>query len=135
MIRNAATAELLPQQPLRLLDLCCLGSFPDNFGDSESTTAQLYLRRAAQAADGLGSKSCRGRNAVVPNPTIAEVEQTSRALRNEDEEDEVQLQAQLSRWLDRTRLRCLKIKLQDKGAWQQRARIEDACLAQATFSF
>ena len=43
-----------------------------------------------------------------------------------------QLQAQLSRLTDRTRLRRLKDTLLSKGAWQQVTRIEDLCHAQVS---
>ena len=43
-----------------------------------------------------------------------------------------QLQAQLSRLTDRTRLRRPKDTLLSKGVWQQVTRIEDLCYAQVS---
>ena len=72
----------------------------------------------------------------VTNPTIASLEHPSSASQDEDSDDmdfsaprqsrlsAPQLQAQLSRHTDRTRLRRPKDTLLSKGAWQQVTRIE-----------
>ena len=46
-----------------------------------------------------------------------------------------QLQAQLSRLTDRSRLRRLKDTFLSNGAWQQVTRIEDLCHAQASLKW
>ena len=96
-------------------------------------------RKAAQAADEAWQQLVLGRNGlVVPNSTVAG--QSSSATQNQDEGDEVttgpsrksrlsavQLQAQVSRMLDRTRLRRLKVMLRSKGALHKCAGFEDLC--------
>ena len=80
----------------------------------------------------------------VANPTIASLEHPSSASQDEDSDDmdfsaprksrlsAPQLQAQLSRLTDRTRLRLPKDTLLSKGARQQVTRIEDLCHTQVS---
>ena len=80
----------------------------------------------------------------VANPTIASLEHPSSASQEEDSDDMdfsaprksrlsgPQLQAQLSRLTDRSRLRRLKDPLVPKGVWQQVTRIEDLRHAQVS---
>ena len=80
----------------------------------------------------------------VANPTIASLEHPSSASQEEDSDDMdfstprksrqcgPQLQAQLSRLTDRSRLRRLKDTLVSKSVWQQVTWIEDLCHAQVS---
>ena len=149
MIRSAATGGLVAQPLLDRLD-CLIQTASADFvctpDNSETATAQLYLQKAAQAAEEARQQVIQRLNgpAIVP-PTIADVEQgTLTSQRDDDDSDPTfapsrrqrlnapQLQAQLSRLSDRTRLRHLKNNLQAKGAWQQMTRIVDLCHAQVS---
>ena len=94
----------------------------------------MYVQKAAQAADEAWPQTAGGlQGPVVTNPTIASLEHPSSASHSDDRDSAPrkgrlsapQLQAQLSRLTDRSRLRCLKDTLFSKGAWQQVTRIED----------
>ena len=96
----------------------------------EQATAKLYVQKAAQAADEAWLQTNGGLHGLgVANPTIATLEHPSSASQDEDIDDmdisaprksrlsAPQLQAQLSRLTDRSRLRRLKDTLLSKGAW------------------
>ena len=107
--------------------------------------AKLFVQKAAQAPDEVWQRTIgRLHGPGVTNPTIASLELPSSASQDEDSDDmdfpvprksrlsAPQLQAQLSRLTDRSRLRRLKVSLLSKGAWQQVTRIEDLCHAQVS---
>ena len=104
--------------------------------DREKFIAQMYLQKAAQAADEV----VQGHNGpTVANPTTAEIEQNDPTSQQEDDGDEItfvttrkgrldapHLQAHLSRLSDRKWLATIKkAALLAKGARQQVAMIED----------
>ena len=113
----------------------------------ENPTARLYLQKAAQAADESWQPAVQGHNGpTITSPTILEIEQsgshliarqrkrlrtTFTTLRN-SRLSAPQLQAQLARLFDRTRLRRLENTLRTQGAWQQVTRIEDVCHTQVS---
>ena len=74
MIRDAATAGLLTEQPLgarldNLVEAASTASL-DTLDDGEKLTAQLYLQNAAQAADEEWQQIVQGHNGpTVTNPT------------------------------------------------------------------
>ena len=144
MIRGAAAAGLLPEQPLLArLDAsveAASAAFLGALDDSENPTAQVYLQKAAQAADEAWQQRVQGHNGpTITNPTIPHVEQTGFTSQHDDDAEPTlapprrgrlsapQLQAQLSRLSDRTRLRRSKRTLLAKGARQQVMRPEDVC--------
>ena len=151
MMQNAVMAGLLPNQPLetRFAAIIETATFTylEALGDEDRATAKLYVQKAAQAADEAWQQTVDGYNGPsVANPTVSELEHPCSASQDEDSDDTdfistfrksrlsaPQLQAQLSRLLDRTRLRRLEDTLLSKRAWQQVTRIEDlrhACLPQ-----
>ena len=78
MIRDATLAGLFPEQPLAarldtLIETASIASL-DTLDDSEKKlTAQLYLHKAAQAADEAWQQNCtrsQGNGRTVTNPTI-----------------------------------------------------------------
>ena len=135
MIQDGVTAGLLPQQLLetRLAAVIetAISTYLGALDGEDKAMAKLYVQKAArqQTVGGLQGPG-------VPNPTISSLEHPSSASQDEDSEDmnfsvprksrlsAPQLQAQLSRLTDRTRL-SLKNTLHFKGAWQQVTRIED----------
>ena len=143
--QDAATAKLLPKQPLatRLgADIeAANAAHLDTHDGAKKTTAGLCLQKTAEAASKSWHQAVQGHSGpAVPNPTISECEQSSSASQDDDDDSErtspptrkkrlsaPQLQAQLARLSDRTRLRRLKDTLHSKGAWQQVTRIEDLC--------
>ena len=133
---------LLPKQPLETRLAAVIET-------ATSTSAPLMTKteprqdciilKAAKAAEEAWQQTIGGlQGPGVPDPTIASLENPSSASQDEDSEDmdfsaprksrlgAPQLQAQLSRFTDRTRLRRLKSTLLSKGAWQD-VRIEDLC--------
>ena len=108
--------------------------------NEDKATAKLYVQKAAQAADELWQQTVGElQRPRVANPTVSALEHRNSTSQDEDSEDmdfsaprksrlsAPQLQAQLSRLTDRTRLRRLKSTFLSKGAWQQVTRIEDLC--------
>ena len=109
--------------------------------DEDKATAKLYIQKAAQAADEARQQTAEGQNGpTVTNQTVSEIEHSGSASQDDDDSDfecvsahrkspliGPELQAQLSRLSDRTRLRRLKTAHYSKGAWQQVTRIEDLC--------
>ena len=97
----------------------------------EQATAKLYVQKAAQADVAWQQTIGRLQGRRVANPTIASLEHLGSAFKDEGSDDmdfsahqktrlgAPQLQAQLSRLTDRTRLRRLKNTLLSQGAWQQ----------------
>ena len=93
--------------------------------------AQLYLQKAAHAADEAWQQTVQGHNGpTVTNPTIPVIEQSSLASQHDDDEDGItfaparklrlyapQLQAQLSRLSDGTRLGRLKSTPEHCWTW------------------
>ena len=107
MIRDAVWAGLLPEKILEAhfaeVIETATSTYVSALDGEARATAKLCVQKAAQAAD--------------------EASQQTGAP---------QLQAQLSRLTDRSRLRRLKQTLLSKGAWQQVIRIEDLCHAQVS---
>ena len=126
VIRGAGTVRLLPEQR-------------DALHDSENATARLYLQKAAQAADESWQQTVQGYNGpTITNPTLLDIVATPHSMTMTNSEltfapprkswlSAPQLQAQLSRLSDRTRLRRLKNNMHSKGAWQHVTRFEDIC--------
>ena len=117
MIQGAATAGLWPEQPLLArLDTVietATTAFFDALDTSEKPTTWLHLQKATQAADDSWLPTNVG-----THPTVPEIEQSGLASKHDDDDSEPtfekkrlsapQLQAQLSRLSDRTRLRRFK---------------------------
>ena len=85
MIRAAAAAGLLPEQPLLTrLDAkveAASAAFLDAIDDSENPTARQHLHKAAQAADEAWQQAVEGhKGPTITNPTIPELEQRSLAF-------------------------------------------------------
>ena len=105
---------------------------------------KLYVQKAAQAADEAWQQIGGLQGPGVANPTIASLEHPSSASQDEDSDDmdfsaprksrlsAPQLQAQLSRLTDRTRLGRLKNTLLSQSAWQQVTGIEVLCHTQVS---
>ena len=146
LIRDAGH---LPEQILetRLSEVIETATSTDlsTLDSDEQATVKLYVQKAAQVADEAWQQTIAGlQGPGVANPTIAPLEHPSSASQEEDSDDTdfsaprksrlsgPQLQAQLSRLTDRSRLRRLKDTLLSKGAWQQVTRIEDLCHAQVS---
>ena len=146
MIQDAVWAGHLPEQILeaRLSEVIetATSTYLSSLDSDEQATAKLYVQKAAQAADEAWQQTIGGLHGPgVTNPTIASLEHPGSASQDADSDDmdfsaprksrlsAPQLQAQLSRLADRTRLRRLKDTLLSKGAWQQVTRIEDLCHA------
>ena len=113
--------------------------------DQDRDTGKLYVQKAAQAADeawqqnnwrgcrGPGSQTRQCQTFNTPAPlfeTKTVMMWTSQHPRRRLSAP--QLQAQLARLTDRSRLRRLKSKFLSKGAWQQVTRIEDLCHTQVS---
>ena len=113
---------LLEQTFLARLDNLIEGAstvFLDALDGNEKPTAQLYMQKAAQAADEAWQQIAQGHDGpTIAKPTVAEVEQSDTTSQHEDDGDEItyvparkrrlhapHLRAQLSRLSDRTRLR------------------------------
>ena len=115
--QDAATAGLIPKQPLLArLDAsieAATAVYLDALDDSQKPTTTLYLQKAAQAADESWQQTVQGHiqqcqklnrlahrmTMTTPNPRLLHPVKSRRSA--------PQLQAQLSRWSDRTRLRRL----------------------------
>ena len=112
--------------------------------NDEQATAQLFIQKAAQAADESWQHTVSGQQGLgVAPPTIASLDIPAPPLRvttvmtwtsqpHKSRLSGPQLHVQPSRLTDRTRLRRLKETLLSKGAWQQVTRIEDLCHAQVS---
>ena len=133
--RQTANSGLLPNQPVEMrMDArieAATAAYLQALDDSEKATAWLYLQKAAQAADESWQQTVHGHNGpTVTNPTVSEIEQSGSASQDDDDSEldfsphlksrlnAPQLQAQLSRLSDTTRMRRLKDALHSKGAWQ-----------------
>ena len=133
MIRDAVWAGLLPEQILeaRLSEVIetATSTYPSALDNDEQATAKLYVQKAAQAADEAWQQTIAGlQGPGVANPTTA-LPGTPQLPppRMEDSDDmdfsaprksrlsAPQLQAQLSRLTDRSRLRRLKDTLLSQG--------------------
>ena len=113
MIQDAATAGVPPKQTLfTRLDAAteaAVTAYLDALDGAERATAKLYIQKAGQAAD----ESWQGNGPTVTTPTVSEIEQSSSASQDGDDDDTElhpglsapQLQAQLSLRSDRTWLR------------------------------
>ena len=133
--QGAATGGLLPEQPLSARLDALVEAAAAAFHDSENPIARLYLQM--QTKQQSWQQTVQGHNCpTTTNSTIPESEQSGVASQHGDDDSEPtlapprkswlsapQLQAQLSRLTDRTRLRRLKGTLLIKGAWQQVTRI------------
>ena len=100
-------------------------------------TARLYIQKEAQAADESWQQTVQGHSGPPSRVQQCQrLNKSSSVSQDDDDDSELtfapprksrlsapQLQAQLSRLSDRTRLR----RLTNKGAWQQAARREDLC--------
>ena len=133
MIRDATMARLLSEQPLvaRLDDLVddASADFLDTLDDSETPTAHVYLKNAAQAAEEAWKQIVHGLSgSSIANATIAPTEQSDPPSQPEDDGSDItcvparkgrlnapQLQAQLFRLSDRTLLRRSENTLLAKG--------------------
>ena len=141
MIQDALTAGLVLQQPLEArLDAViatATSTCLEALDEEDRATAELYVQKAAQAADEARQQTVGGlQGHSVANPTMSDLEHPSSASHDEDSDDmdfsasrksrlsAPQLQAQLSQL---TRPKRLKNTLFSKGAWQQVTRIEDLC--------
>ena len=141
MIQDALTAGLVLQQPLEArLDAViatATSTCLEALDVEDRATAELYVQKAAQAADEAWQQTVGGlQRHSVANPTMSDLEHPSSASHDEDSDDmdfsafrksrlsAPQLQAKLSQL---TRLKRLKNTLFSKGAWQQVTRIEDLC--------
>ena len=144
MIQDALTAGLVLQQPLEArLDAViatATSTCLEALDEEDRATAELYVQKAAQAADEAWQQTVGGlQGHSVANPTMSDLEHPSSASHDEDSDgmdfsasrksrlSAPQLQAQLSQLTDRTRLKRLKNTPFSKGAWQQVTRIEDLC--------
>ena len=94
MIQDAATAGLLPKQSLvTRLDAvieaavtACLVALDD----VERATAKSYIQKAAQAADESWQQTVQGHNGpTATNPTVSEIEQSSFASQDDDDDTEL----------------------------------------------
>ena len=93
MIQDAATAGLLPEQPLSArLDTvieAATAAFLDALDNSEKPKARLYLQKAAQAADYSWQQTIQGHNGLtITNPTVPEIEQSGLTSQHEDDDSE-----------------------------------------------
>ena len=144
MIQDTVAVDLMSKQPLdsRLAAVIetATSTYVGALDEEDRATAQLCVQKAAQAAEEAWRQTFGGlQGPGVKSPTVSVVEHPSSASQDEDSEDtdfpaprksrlgSPQLQAQLSRLTDRTRLRRLKSTLLSDGAWQQVMRIEDLC--------
>ena len=142
MIRETVWAGLLREQILeaRLSEVIETATSTNlsSLDKDEQATAKLYVQKAAQAADEAWQQTIAGlQGRGVANPTIASLGHPGSASPDDDSDDidfsaprngrlsGPQLQAQLSRLTDRSRLRRLKDTLLSKGAWQQVTSVED----------
>ena len=146
MIRDAVWAGLLPKQILeaRLFEVIetAASTYLSALDSDEQATTRLYVQKAAKAADEAWQQTIgRLHGPGVANPSTASLEHRRSTSQDEDSDDTdfsapksrlsaPQLQAQLSRLTDRSRLRRLGDTLLSKGAWQQVTRIEDLCHTQ-----
>ena len=108
-------------------------AFFDALDDFEKPTAMLYLQKEAQAANDTWQQTIQGHNGpTIMNPKVPHVEQSGPSSQHGDEDTEPtfashrknrfsgpQIQAQLFRLSDRTRLRRLKKTLHTQNAGQQ----------------
>ena len=149
MIRDVILAGFLPEQLLetRLSEVIetATSTFLSALDNDEQETARLFIQKAAQAADESWQHTVSEQQGPgVADPTIASLGHPGPASQDDDSDDmdfsvprksrlsQPQLQAQLSRLSDRTRLRRWKDTLLSKGAWQQVTRIEDLCHSQVS---
>ena len=143
MIQDAVWAGLLPKHLLETRLAAVIETDLGALDDEDQATAKLYVQKAAQAADEAWQQTVGGlQGPSVADPTIASLEHPSSVSQDEDSDDvdfsAPQLQAQLSRLTDQTRLKRLKSTLFSKEAWQQVARmrrlVPHACLPQVALS-
>ena len=148
MTRDAVLAGLLPEQLLetRLSEAIetATSTSLSALDNDEQATARLFIQKAAQAADESWQQTVSGQQGPeVANPTIASVKHPSSASQEEDSDgmdfsaprksrfSGPQLQAQLSRLTDRTRLRRLKGSSR-RVPGSKSPRIDDLCHAQVS---
>ena len=139
MIQDAVSAGLLPKRPFESrLDAVietATSTYLEALDDEEKTTAKLHVQKAAQAAEAWQHTVDGHNGPVVTNPTVSELEHPSSASQDDDSDDvecssthrksrlsAPQLQEQLSRLSDRTRLWRLKNTHEDRRLVPQ-----DAC--------
>ena len=132
MIRDAVLAGLLPKQLLetRLSEAIetATSTYLSALDDDEQATAQLFVQKAAQAADESWQHTVSEQQGPgVAGPTVASLGRFGSASQDGDSDDTdfsahrkgrlvaPQLQVQLSRLTDRTRLRRLQDTLLSKG--------------------
>ena len=140
VIRDAVLAGLLLETRLSEVIDTATSTYLSALDNDEQATARLFIQKAAQAADESWQQTVSGQQGrEVAGPTIASLGPHSSAFHGGDSDDMdfsaprkgrlsgPQLQVQLSRLTDRTRLRLLS-----KGAWQQVTGIEDLCHAQVS---
>ena len=125
MIQDAVWAGLPPEHHLETRFPAVIETGTSThlgaLGGEDKATTKLYVQKAAQAADEAWPQTTGGlQGPSVTNPTVAALEHHSSASQEEDSDDmdfsarrksrlsAPQLQAQLSRLTDRTRLRRLK---------------------------
>ena len=129
---NRANRQRYKMQPLetRLAAVVetATATFLESLDGEDRATAKLHLQKAAQAVDEAWQQTVDGHSGpAVTNPTVQEFEHPSSASQDDDDDDTdfssaaresrlsaPQLQAQLPRLPDRTRLRRLKNTLYSK---------------------
>ena len=92
MIRDAATAGLLPKQLLvTRLDAViatAIAAYLEALDGTDKATASLNLLKVAQAASESWQQTVQGHNvSTITNPTISEIEQGSSASQDYDDDD------------------------------------------------
>ena len=92
MIRDAVAAGLLPEQPLvaRLAAVveAATTTHLQALDDEDKASANLYIQKAAQAADEAWQQTAEGHNGpTVTNPTVSEIEHSSSASQDDDDSD------------------------------------------------
>ena len=121
---------LLPKLPLETLLAAVIEAATTSSLDGEGeAAAKLHVQKTAQAADEAWQQTVDGHNGpVVTNPTVSELERLSSASQDDDDGMDFssasrksrlsapQLQAQLSRLSDGTRLRRAKNALSKSGS-------------------
>ena len=139
MIRDAVWAGHLPEHLLETRLTAVIETATSThlsaLDDEDQATAKLYVQKAAQAGD----EAWRTDRASQTRPShplntqaLPPKMKTAKTWTPKSRLSAPQLQAQLSRLTDRSRLSRLKDTLLSKVDWQQVTRIEDLCHAQVS---
>ena len=128
MIRDAVLAGLLPEQLLESRETAT-STYLSALDNDEQATARLFIQKAAQAANESWQHFVSVQGPGVAGLTIASLGHPGSASQDDDSDDmdfsapqrgrlsAPQLQAQLSRLTERTRLRRLKDTLLSVSRW------------------